>query len=212
MRERAACDPFSASQALDRARIGKRARPAACGPGYHWRPSAGDGIVDSVNASTAAVAPRNFHLLPAAASPQETSPLPRRQQHAPSVVIFTTMADKAPVPILAMGCASAACDFKVLKLQRRPPGPDDVVFDMKYCGLCLSDGARFPVRLSLPPPQHSRARQHPPLRTSPRAADAPPPRCRSAHRARRARGRRWRGQVPDRPWCATHRQPPRGVH
>jgi hypothetical protein len=40
-----------------------------------------------------------------------------------------------------MGCASAACDFKPLRLQRRPLGDGDVLIEMKFCGICHSDGA-----------------------------------------------------------------------
>jgi hypothetical protein len=47
----------------------------------------------------------------------------------------------APVDTLCMGCSSAACDFKPLRLQRRPLGEGDVLIDMKFCGICHSDGA-----------------------------------------------------------------------
>ena len=49
----------------------------------------------------------------------------------------------APTDTLCMGCASASCDFKPLKLQRRPLGEYDVLIDMKYCGICHSDGAHW---------------------------------------------------------------------
>ena len=47
----------------------------------------------------------------------------------------------APIDTLCMGCSSAACDFKPLRLQRRPLGEGDVLVEMKYCGICHSDGA-----------------------------------------------------------------------
>jgi hypothetical protein len=47
----------------------------------------------------------------------------------------------APIETLCMGCASAACDFKPLRLKRRPLGEGDVLIEMKYCGICHSDGA-----------------------------------------------------------------------
>ena len=52
----------------------------------------------------------------------------------------------APTDTLCMGCASAACDFKPLRLQRRPLGEHDVLIDMKFCGICHSDGARCRAR------------------------------------------------------------------
>ena len=41
-----------------------------------------------------------------------------------------------PIDTLCMGCSSAACDFKPLKMKRRPLGPGDVLIEMKYCGAC----------------------------------------------------------------------------
>jgi len=38
-----------------------------------------------------------------------------------------------------MACHDPACDFKPLKMQRRPVGDFDVLLDMKYCGVCHSD-------------------------------------------------------------------------
>ena len=48
-------------------------------------------------------------------------------------------ASSSPVDILAIGCHSPACDFKPLRLQRRPVGEHDVLFDLKYCGVCHTD-------------------------------------------------------------------------
>lgn len=47
--------------------------------------------------------------------------------------------DESPVDALCLACDSSACDFSVQKLQRRAKRPDDVVIDMKYCGVCHSD-------------------------------------------------------------------------
>jgi uncharacterized zinc-type alcohol dehydrogenase-like protein len=45
----------------------------------------------------------------------------------------------ASIPVLCMAADSAACDFKAVKLQRRAPGANDVLIDMKFCGICHSD-------------------------------------------------------------------------
>ena len=47
--------------------------------------------------------------------------------------------DVQAVDCIMMGCADCACDFKPLRLQRRPVGPKDVLVDMKYCGICHTD-------------------------------------------------------------------------
>jgi len=44
-----------------------------------------------------------------------------------------------PVDTLCMGCTDTGCDFKPMKLQRRPVGEYDILIDMKYCGVCHSD-------------------------------------------------------------------------
>mmetsp|Transcript_94344 Transcript_94344/g.197025 ORF Transcript_94344/g.197025 Transcript_94344/m.197025 type:complete len:407 (-) Transcript_94344:810-2030(-) len=49
------------------------------------------------------------------------------------------MASSAPVDVLCMACEDSSCDFKPVKMQRRPVGPEDVLIDMKYCGVCHSD-------------------------------------------------------------------------
>mmetsp|Transcript_77943 Transcript_77943/g.170744 ORF Transcript_77943/g.170744 Transcript_77943/m.170744 type:complete len:407 (+) Transcript_77943:99-1319(+) len=49
------------------------------------------------------------------------------------------MASNAPVDVLCMACEDTSCDFKPVKMQRRPVGPEDVLIDMKYCGVCHSD-------------------------------------------------------------------------
>ena len=43
------------------------------------------------------------------------------------------------VDVLAMGTEDASCDFKPMYLQRRAPGPRDVLIDVKYCGVCHED-------------------------------------------------------------------------
>ncbi|CAE8595105.1 unnamed protein product, partial [Polarella glacialis] len=45
----------------------------------------------------------------------------------------------APIQILAMGCEDASCDFKPMRMQRRPLGDHDILIDMKYCGVCHTD-------------------------------------------------------------------------
>lgn len=44
-----------------------------------------------------------------------------------------------PIDTLCMACDTSACDFKPMRLQRRPLGPGDVLIRMKYCGVCHSD-------------------------------------------------------------------------
>ena len=38
-----------------------------------------------------------------------------------------------------MACTGPECDFKPIKLQRRAVGPNDVLIDMKFCGVCHTD-------------------------------------------------------------------------
>mmetsp|Transcript_2958 Transcript_2958/g.3380 ORF Transcript_2958/g.3380 Transcript_2958/m.3380 type:complete len:391 (-) Transcript_2958:175-1347(-) len=38
-----------------------------------------------------------------------------------------------------MACEDARCDFKPMRMKRRPLGPQDIEIDMKYCGVCHSD-------------------------------------------------------------------------
>ena len=45
----------------------------------------------------------------------------------------------AAVDVLCMATADAACDFKPRRFQRRAVGPNDVLIDMKYCGICHTD-------------------------------------------------------------------------
>lgn len=45
----------------------------------------------------------------------------------------------SPVDTICMACDDSRCDFKAIKLQRRPLGDFDVLIDMKYCGVCHSD-------------------------------------------------------------------------
>jgi D-arabinose 1-dehydrogenase-like Zn-dependent alcohol dehydrogenase len=44
-------------------------------------------------------------------------------------------------PIKTVGIATAAADAKLgpWEFSRHAPGPDDVVIDIKYCGVCHSD-------------------------------------------------------------------------
>ena len=44
-----------------------------------------------------------------------------------------------PIDMLVMGCDNALCDFKIMKMQRRPCGEEDVVIKMMFCGICHSD-------------------------------------------------------------------------
>ena len=59
--------------------------------------------------------------------------------------LMTTMADvkisidDSPIDVLCLACDSGKCDFSVQRMQRRSMRPDDVVIDMKYCGVCHSD-------------------------------------------------------------------------
>ena len=40
---------------------------------------------------------------------------------------------------LCMACSDETCDFKPLVMQRRALGPNDILIDMKFCGVCHSD-------------------------------------------------------------------------
>lgn len=44
-----------------------------------------------------------------------------------------------PIQTLCMACCDEKCDFKPMMLQRRSCGDEDIVIDMKYCGVCHSD-------------------------------------------------------------------------
>jgi D-arabinose 1-dehydrogenase-like Zn-dependent alcohol dehydrogenase len=44
-----------------------------------------------------------------------------------------------PIDVLCMACADKSCDFKPMRLQRRPLGEYDVQIEMKYCGICHTD-------------------------------------------------------------------------
>lgn len=44
-----------------------------------------------------------------------------------------------PIDVLVMATKDAGCDFKPMRMQRRPCGAEDVVIDMKYCGICHTD-------------------------------------------------------------------------
>lgn len=50
-----------------------------------------------------------------------------------------TATEESPIDAIMMACNDANCDFKPVRLQRRPLGPHDVEMDVKYCGVCHSD-------------------------------------------------------------------------
>lgn len=43
------------------------------------------------------------------------------------------------IDTFCMACADSKCDFKPVRLKRRPLGPEDVEIEMKYCGICHTD-------------------------------------------------------------------------
>ena len=43
------------------------------------------------------------------------------------------------IDVIGMACSDPSCDFRPIKFQRRAPGPDDVLIDMVYCGVCHTD-------------------------------------------------------------------------
>ena len=43
------------------------------------------------------------------------------------------------IDVLCMACTGPECDFKPTKMQRRAVGPNDILIDMKFCGVCHSD-------------------------------------------------------------------------
>jgi len=48
-------------------------------------------------------------------------------------------ADGSEIETLCMACADPTCDFKPQAFRRRAVGPNDILIDMKYCGVCHSD-------------------------------------------------------------------------
>lgn len=48
-------------------------------------------------------------------------------------------ASSPAIPIRALGCADASCNFAPLAMARRAVGPNDVLFEIKYCGVCHTD-------------------------------------------------------------------------
>jgi D-arabinose 1-dehydrogenase-like Zn-dependent alcohol dehydrogenase len=122
---------------------------------------------------------------------------------APDAAAASTAAAPAPVDTLCMGCASASCDFKPLRLQRRPLGEGDVLIDMKYCGICHSDGARVRLRKCAVRCGRSAATlwRHKDLLHA-RA------RARRRRRAQRQRDSRGPGAAPRGRACGTRRWPP----
>eukprot|EP00933_Yihiella_yeosuensis_P066190 TRINITY_DN7032_c0_g1_i2.p1 TRINITY_DN7032_c0_g1~~TRINITY_DN7032_c0_g1_i2.p1 ORF type:complete len:403 (-),score=73.44 TRINITY_DN7032_c0_g1_i2:551-1759(-) len=49
------------------------------------------------------------------------------------------MAEPQPVDVLCMACNDPSAEFSAQKFQRRPLGDEDVLIDMKYCGVCHTD-------------------------------------------------------------------------
>ena len=45
----------------------------------------------------------------------------------------------APTDTLCMAAADCTCNFAPLRLKRRAMNPNDVVIDMRWCGVCHSD-------------------------------------------------------------------------
>lgn len=43
------------------------------------------------------------------------------------------------VDMLVMACDDERCDFKPVNMQRRPVGDDDILIDMRFCGVCHTD-------------------------------------------------------------------------
>lgn len=48
-------------------------------------------------------------------------------------------ASSAPIDVICMACTDSSCDFKPTRFQRRPVGDDDILIEMKYCGVCHTD-------------------------------------------------------------------------
>ena len=49
------------------------------------------------------------------------------------------LADGRLTDVLCMACSGPSCDFKPAAMQRRAVGPNDILIDMKFCGVCHSD-------------------------------------------------------------------------
>ena len=58
---------------------------------------------------------------------------------APTDVKINIDGTSSTIDVLCLACDSGKCDFRVQRMQRRAMRPDDVVIDMKYCGVCHSD-------------------------------------------------------------------------
>ncbi|KOO22311.1 alcohol dehydrogenase [Chrysochromulina tobinii] len=60
---------------------------------------------------------------------------------AESTIPVSPLADasKGAVNVLCMATADAKCNFQPVRFQRRAVGPNDVLLDMKYCGVCHTD-------------------------------------------------------------------------
>lgn len=60
---------------------------------------------------------------------------------AESTIPVSPLADasKGAVNVLCMATADAKCNFQPVRFQRRAVGPNDILLDMKYCGVCHTD-------------------------------------------------------------------------
>lgn len=47
--------------------------------------------------------------------------------------------EEQSVDVLCLGCTDEKCDFRPMLLKRRAAGPDDIVIDMRFCGVCHTD-------------------------------------------------------------------------
>lgn len=54
-------------------------------------------------------------------------------------VVISNAVQLPPIDVLCMACDDASCDFKPRRLQRRPVGPNDILIDVHFCGVCHSD-------------------------------------------------------------------------
>ena len=72
-----------------------------------------------------------------AVPPTLPSPIAMSSGSTPDAVAVTV--DPSPIDALCLACESASCDFSVRPMQRRPLGDEDVLVDMRYCGVCHSD-------------------------------------------------------------------------
>jgi hypothetical protein len=59
--------------------------------------------------------------------------------HAAVVGPASTPGPHETIDVLCMACEDQRCDFKPMAFERRALGPNDILIDMKYCGVCHSD-------------------------------------------------------------------------